>query len=181
MKLRGSFLIAMPDMLDPNFQRSVVVILDHNEQGCVGLVVNRPSRLPMAEFAQVLEVDWVGAEPALTYVGGPVQRDVVWLLHGVDEEVPGSQLVVPGISYALTRDALEALAVVDTPKRRVYRGYAGWGPGQLEAEIRQGAWLTREAEADLVYWPDSSEVWERALRRSGIEPHALVAAGGYVH
>jgi putative transcriptional regulator len=178
MELQGWFLIAMPDLLDPNFHRAVVLVLDHGDDGTLGLVVNRPGSVDLTELCASLEIEWQGTSGELLYVGGPVQPASVWMLHEGADDVPDSLSVMQGCAYSTSRGALTAIAGRPGSRRRLLGGYAGWGPGQLEGELREGAWLTCEANLDLVFGGEPDRVWERALRGVGIDPFALVPGGG---
>jgi putative transcriptional regulator len=152
--LAGAFLVAMPHLLDPNFFRSVVLILEHDEDGAVGVIINQPSdsglgdELP--EWAPLL------AEPGVVFVGGPVQPQVaVGLADGVD----GSSL--PGIGIV---DLSAPPGELDRPVR-IYAGYAGWGPGQLEAELVEGGWVVAAGRADEVFAADPGSLWTSVLKR----------------
>lgn len=176
MDLRGSFLIAMPDLLDPNFHRTVVLVVEHDdEDGTVGLVINRPSHVDAREFCASLDIEWVGAANDLVHSGGPVQPTMGWILHGARDSQVDSGFVVDGVWASTSRRTLEWIADKTELDRRVFGGYAGWAPGQLAEELRGGAWLTCPASADLVFHVPPDDVWARALRAMGVDPAALVS------
>jgi len=179
--LAGNFLVADLDLLDPPFQRSVVLLLDHSETGAFGLVVNRPLGLTAAQIVQ--EPGEVADFPERKgkiplYSGGPVETQAVFCLHSglpppwcsqaVREIQPGlffepSFLVVqPYISGSSPE-----LPPDDVPVMRLYLGYAGWGEGQLETELDKGAWQVIEGRASLVFQTPPQEVWKKAMEIRG--------------
>ncbi len=161
--LAGALLVAAPHLLDPNFFRSVVLILEHNEEGAVGVIINRPSTSGLGD--ELPDWDSLMAEPGVVFVGGPVQPgSAVGLAAGVD----GSSL--PGVGIVdLSVPPGELTAPV-----RIYAGYAGWGPGQLEAELIEGGWLVVEAEAGDVFATEPGAVWSNVLKRQP-GPMAMLA------
>lgn len=174
MDLQGQFLIAMPQLLDPNFRRSVVLMLEHSEEGSLGLVINQTGQLTVGSLVSHLEVAWTGDDSVMERIGGPVQPEVVWMLHGVEDSIPGSKEVMDGCWFTTSKEGLDVLAATPHTRRRVLRGYSGWAGGQLEAELRQGSWLTRTGDLSLVFSAEPESVWEMALRGAGIDPMALV-------
>lgn len=152
--LAGSLLVAMPDLTDPNFARSVVLVLEHDDAGAVGVVLNRPTEIsPSDELPE-----WVPllATPDVVFLGGPVDPDAAVGLSGApeDDDVSGVQLV------DLTAEPGELTGPI-----RVFAGYAGWGPQQLEMELAQGGWLIAGAEREDVFTDDPSDLWRRVISR----------------
>lgn len=183
LKLTGSLLISTPAIGDPRFARSVIYLCAHSDEGTFGLVVNRP--IPMLRLAQVLEqlgLAPAGAAPdAPVLGGGPVetQRGFVlhrddWPGHPADPALPG------GLALSASTEVLAAIAQGDGPSEWLLAlGYAGWGPGQLEGEIAQNAWLTRPADPALVFAAERGDaLWIRALRGMGVDPASLSARAG---
>ncbi|MEL6264200.1 MAG: YqgE/AlgH family protein [Pseudomonadota bacterium] len=180
--LRGRLLIAMPDMPDPRFQRSLVYLCEHNAEGALGLVVNRPAEdLTIADLLGKLEIeiDDEDAGRERLGLGGPVEPGRGFVLHSADVRIPGSSLdVSDAVALTGTLDILRAIANGDGPRRRlVALGYAGWGPGQLEREFRENGWLACEADDALLFGEDAEGKWESALAKLGISP-AILASGG---
>jgi putative transcriptional regulator len=165
----GKLLIAEPLLGDPNFDRSVVLMIEHTDEGALGVVLNRPTEL---EVSAVLG-DWtdLAAPPEVLYMGGPVEQDGVLALGRRRSDVPadGAVGLTPVLGTVgtvdLHREPDELAASVDGI--RFFVGYSGWGRGQLEAELAEGAWLVVPAEADDVFAPDPDTMWRSTLRRQG--------------
>jgi putative transcriptional regulator len=171
------FLIAMPNLLDPNFFRSVVLIALHNEEGAFGLVLNQPLELPVEAVCREAKVHWEGPPDVRVYTGGPVERHRAWLLHGEDASFEGTQRIGQGVSVTCSPDGLEAYGRDPRGSYRLLLGYAGWGPGQLDREISSGAWLTAPLDARLIFTTPPERVWMMACRSVGFDPARLVDAG----
>lgn len=163
---KGRLLVATPPLGDPNFDRSVVYVLEHHDDGALGVVLNRPTGETLAEPLD--RWDSLQSPPAAVFRGGPVEPDALIALalagepvtEASDELWPVSGRVA---SADLTADPAFVAARVSAV--RVFRGYAGWGPGQLEGEISAGAWLVVDAEPDDVFAPEPDELWRQVLRR----------------
>ena len=178
INLTNHFLIAMPNMADPHFAKSLTLICEHNEQGALGVVVNRPTDMTLGTlFRQVdipLENKAVGAIPV--YFGGPVQVDRGFVLH---RPIGGwqSTLSINGeIGLTTSKDILQALSQGIGPgpdNVLISLGYAGWAPGQLEQELGQNAWLTVEAQPSVIFERPSSERFIAAMELLGIDPARL--------
>ncbi|MFQ5353248.1 MAG: YqgE/AlgH family protein [Candidatus Binatia bacterium] len=179
-ELAPGLLIAMPQLADPNFRRSVVLMTEHHPEGSFGLAINRPAQHRVAEVLASLDVTWGGAADASVWVGGPVQQETGWILHepvaGLQE--PGTREIAPGIQLSSAPEALAVLAVSPPSRMRFILGYSGWGPGQLENELTQGSWVTSDLTPELVFDTHFEELWETAVRRLGIAPEALAPASG---
>ena len=175
-----ALIIAMPDLLDPNFHRTVVLLVERNEEGAFGVVVNRPGENKVAELCAGLNVDWGGDSSALALYGGPVGTQQGFLLHGdvADDVTVSSREVTPGIRIASDMETFRALCRRPPADFRIMLGYAGWAPGQLENEMRTGAWLTAEVAPELIFRTPLEDVWGKTLRGLGIDPSMLVAGGG---
>ncbi len=183
MDLCGSILIAMPGMGDPRFERSVIFICAHSDDGAMGLIVNKPADdLSFAGLLEQLEIPLAPAGRDIrVHFGGPVERSRGFVLHSADYRAGVATMEVPG-GYGMTSttDVLKAMAGGVGPDQALLAlGYAGWGPGQLEAEIRRNDWLTVEdAPQALVFTEDDSGKWTRALRHMGIDPLTLSPTAG---
>ncbi|RMC36126.1 YqgE/AlgH family protein [Paracoccus alkanivorans] len=182
--LTGKVLIAMPGMNDPRFQRSVVLICAHSDDGAMGLVLNRP--LPEIDFGDLLEQLEIEADNGARRIevrfGGPVEPGRGFVLHNVPEhgnDPEGRLRIGQGLAMTTTRDILEDLAHGNGPESAVLAlGYAGWGPGQLEEEMLQNGWLVGDSDDELVFGADNEVKWHFALRAQGIDPSLLSAAAG---
>lgn len=175
-----TLIIAMPQLLDPNFHRTVVLLIEKNDQGAFGLVVNRLGSVSIPTLCSGLKIDWGGETAAKALYGGPVGTDQGFLLHGpvADDLVVNSKEIIRGIRIASDLETFRALCSRPPEDFRVLLGYAGWGPGQLEREMVAGAWLTCEVSPGLVFQTSLEEMWEKALRGLGIDPVMLVNGGG---
>jgi putative transcriptional regulator len=159
--LAGKLLVSSPSLLDPNFRRTVVLMTHHDEDGAMGLVLSRPSTLSVADTVPGL-ADLPGADSV--YVGGPVQTDVIVALVELDEPNEEVPPVIGSVGYLPGEPDTDELEIA---RVRVFAGYSGWGPGQLEAELAEPAWIVVRAEPDDVFAPDPDELWRTVLYRKG--------------
>lgn len=180
--LVGKLLIAMPGMGDPRFDHSVVFLCAHSDQGAMGLIVNK--QVPDISFADLLQQLDIpvgsGAGERGIFFGGPVEGARGFVLHSRDYDGGGGTMEVDDtFGMTATKDILEAMASGSGPRAALAAlGYAGWGPGQLEDELQQNAWLTVEADEAIVYEADNGAKWQKALAKLGIDPLMLSATGG---
>lgn len=176
------FLIAMPNMTDPNFAGALTYICDHNPDGALGVVVNRPIELSLEKlFEQIgitLEDERLKHLPA--YFGGPVQVERGFVLHSPVGNWNSTLMVNDRIGLTTSKDILEASGHGDGPEQIIVAlGYAGWGPGQLESEIKQNAWLTVPADPDLIFGLPPEERFVAAMQLLGIDPSMLSEEAGH--
>ncbi len=181
--LSGQLLIAMPGIGDERFERAVVLVCAHDESHAMGLAVNRPVEgLTLPDLLTRLEVPSGEEAPEdLVLMGGPVERERGFVLHTDDYEATEASLnVAPGVTLTATRDVLQAMAHREGAPRRALMalGYAGWGAGQLEDEIRNNVWLTCEPDEELIFGADHDHKWSRALAKLGVDPQFLTAQAG---
>lgn len=169
--LAGQLLLASPSLLDPNFARTVVLIGIHSEDGAMGVVLNRPSSVTVGEAVPQL-LDVVGALETV-YVGGPVQPSSVVFLAEFLEPALAGVMVLGRIGFPAPDAGVEQLAET-TERRRVFAGHAGWGRGQLDAEVAEGAWIAHPAEPRDVFNETPEELWSSVLTRMG-GSYALLA------
>lgn len=192
--LERHLLCAVPQLVDPNFVRSVVLIVDHNARGAFGLVLNHRLPTPVAEMATAIGLRWVGPEEQTLGLGGPVEPTRGFILHDLPTWDPLAEAITPGVFLTTSLDAVREAADETTPRLGgatahvlALLGYAGWGEGQLEAEMAAGSWMAvplRAAGApgsgvdERWLWSTSPEaMWGEALRSVGIDPARLVGAG----
>ena len=169
--LRGKLLLAAPTLLDPNFRRTVVLVSEHSEEGAMGVVLNRPSQTTVGEAVAQLELAVDADEPV--FVGGPVQpTSIVLLAEFVDPE-QAALIVFGRVGFPSSETGIDDLAEV-TDRGRVFAGYAGWGPGQLDAELEQGDWFVEAARPEDVFSDEAAGLWSSVLARKGGQ-FALVA------
>ena len=180
--LENRMLIAMPGMLDPNFTRSVTLLCQHTDEGAIGITVNRLSAFTLGEIMDQLEISCgsEGLRDQKVLEGGPVNRDRGFVLHTPMEGFESSLLISPDIMVTTSRDVLQSVADGQGPdKYLVALGYAGWGDGQLEEEMRQNAWLSVPADCAIVFELPLSERWSKAVSRLGIDISNLHGVGGH--
>jgi putative transcriptional regulator len=167
LELAGQLLIATPVLRDPNFARTVVFLADHNDEGALGVVLNRPSETPVTDVLPLWEP--VATSPTSVFVGGPVAQDGALglaRLGASGQPEDGFQPLAAGFG-AVDLDGDPALLAPYFAGLRIFAGYAGWGPGQLESEIEEGAWYVVSAAPDDVFSPRPALLWQHVLRRQG--------------
>lgn len=180
--LVGKLLIAMPTMEDTRFARSVVYICSHDEEGTMGLIVNKPT--PAITFDALMEQLSIGVARDTSdlgvYFGGPVEHGRGFVLHSADYVTgDGTTQSHRGIAMSATIEVLQDLAADTGPSAALLTlGYAGWGAGQLRDEINQNAWLTCDASHDLVFDRPSDDKWDAALASIGVSPELLSGTAG---
>ena len=174
--LTNHFLIAMPGLMDPNFHQTVTYICAHNEDGAMGIVINRPLDLALGEVLAQMELAACSqdVEKMPVYQGGPVQTERGFVLHRPDTEWQSSISVSSDIGVTTSRDILQAIAEGHGPKDSLIAlGYAGWGAGQLEQEIKDNAWLSGPADTDIIFRVPCDRRWDSAARLLGVELERL--------
>ncbi len=180
--LTGQLLIAMPAMEDPRFTHSVIYMCAHTPEGAMGLVLNRPLQRP--SFDDLLRQLEVAPLPPARRIrlcaGGPVENARGFVLHTTDWTGEGSLRVSDDLALTASLDVLKAIAEGGGPREGILAlGYAGWGPGQLDAEIQQNAWLSVPADETIVFDGDHETKWRRALAKLHIDPLLLSGAAGH--
>lgn len=183
--LKSALLIAMPNLKDPRFERSVVFLCEHDARHAFGLIINKPiADVPMTEVLDKLEIhadDATGAGPV--YYGGPVGMDRGAVLHSLDYRSETTIEVAPDVGLTMTRDIIVDIASSrrrqPPPRRHVFAiGYAGWGEGQLESEIAANSWAHCAFDAEIVFARDPSTIWDKALSKLGVT--AAMLAGPWM-
>ena len=180
--LAGQMLIAMPQMQDRRFERSVILLCAHNEDGAMGLVINKLiESLTLPELLTQLGIEGAGLRGnAHVHFGGPVESGRGFVLHSADYTEEGTITVGGNLALTATLDILRAIGRGDGPRRSLLAlGYAGWGPGQLDAEIQANGWLHVAADEAIVFGDDFKDKWQRALGKLGIDPIALSGDAGH--
>jgi putative transcriptional regulator len=180
--LTGQLLVAMPQMADPRFTRTVIYLCAHSADGAMGLVVNR--LIDSLTFPSLLEQLGLEAEDAMAdmpvHFGGPVESSRGFVLHSADYLQDSTLVIDDAIALTATIDVLRAIASGGGPRRRVLAlGYAGWAPGQLDAEIQANGWMLVPADSDLVFGIDNDGKWQRALAKIGIDLSLLSSEAGH--
>jgi putative transcriptional regulator len=180
--LTGQLLVAMPQMSDPRFVRSVIYLCAHSAEGAMGLVVNR--LIDSLTFSSLLAQLGLEAGAITTdmpiHFGGPVESSRGFVLHSADYVQDSTLMIDDQIALTATVDVLRAIATGSGPRRRVLAlGYAGWAPGQLDAEIQANGWLLVPADPELVFGLDNEAKWERALAKLGIDLSLLSSEAGH--
>lgn len=180
--LTGQLLVAMPGIGDERFDKTVIYLCAHSDEGAMGLVVNREiDSLTFPDLLEQLNIEPdPGAQSIQVQFGGPVESGRGFVLHSPDYVQDGTLVVDNAIALTATVDILRAIADGDGPKNTMLAlGYAGWGPGQLDMEIRSNGWLHVPADEDLVFGGDLEQKWERAMTKIGIDPRMLSDVAGH--
>lgn len=171
--LQGQLLLASTELHDPNFFHTVVLILRHDDQGAFGLVLNRPTAISIGEvWKQVSESEYENDSPI--YMGGPVEGPLM-ALHGDPSQA--ELIVMPEVCYSVQSDQLEQVVAQKTEQVKFFLGFSGWGPGQLEAELAEEAWVTQKATSQHVF-SENPDLWEDLMRHA---PSSLLAALNIKH
>lgn len=186
MKSAGSFsnqlLIAMPGMQDPTFSSTVTLICEHNDEGALGIIINRPSDMNLGVLLAQLQIDeidpFIATQPV--FDGGPVGRERGFVLHSPSAEFDSSMSVSPDILLTMSRDVLDAMAIGKGPdKTLVALGYAGWEAGQLEAEMLANSWLSVPATPELLFDVPFEQRWSNAAVALGVDIRLLSSDAGH--
>jgi len=179
--LGGHLLVAMPQMPDPRFARSVVYLCAHTADGAMGLIVNKLiDSLSFPDLLRQLGIETQNETNAIrVHFGGPVEAARGFVLHSTDYVHDSTMVVDDDFALTATIDVLKAIANGAGPRRSLLAlGYAGWAPGQLDQEIQANGWLTVPAEADLVFVEDTGNIWQSAIARIGIDIGKLASSAG---
>jgi putative transcriptional regulator len=169
---RGQLLVAEPELADPNFAHTVVLVLEHDETGALGLVVNRPIlEVPARELLNRLGLEGEAAPVDLQlYFGGPVDPQSIGVVHSTDYHRGATRSLASGIAITSDREILADIATGHGPRSAILAfGYAGWAPGQLDAELQRGDWAVVPADPALVFGTDDNAKWRKALAARGVD------------
>lgn len=180
--LQDQFLIAMPAMADPNFNETVTYLCRHDEEGALGIVINRPSGMSLGQVLKQLSIE--PADPRIAeapvLAGGPVRRDMGFVLHRSRQTYESTLETGGDIRVTVSPDIVVALARGDGPDPALFAlGYAGWGAGQLEAEIAANAWLSAPADATVIFETPFAARWAAAIALLGIDTHQITSYAGH--
>lgn len=171
--LAGQFLVATPELEDPNFDHTVVYLISHDDSGAMGLVINRVvAKGPLNRLLEDLGVESEApdSEVVRVHYGGPVDPSRAFVLHSSDYRSDGTVQLTDGIAMTGSLDVLEDIAAGQGPKQRLLAvGYAGWAPDQLEQEVAAGAWITVPADETLLFDERIETKWQRAMQRHGVD------------
>lgn len=181
-RLTNHFLIAMPALEDPNFHQTVTYVCEHNDDGALGIVINRPTDVTLGELLDHMQLDTVSADISrrTVYMGGPVQRERGFVLHPPDADWDSTMAVSGDMAITTSRDILAAIAEGRGPRRfMVALGYAGWGAGQLERELAENAWLHGPAESHILFDLDADHRWRAAAALLGVDLSLLSSDTGH--
>lgn len=169
--LKGRLLVASPALGDPNFARSVVLLAEHTTDGALGLVLNRPTEALVGEAVD--ELTPIVDETDPVFAGGPVGEDAVMVVAEFDDPALAADLILEDLGFLPADSDLDVVATA-TRRARVFAGHAGWGPGQLDGELEEGAWIVVPADVEDVFSEDPDELWTLVLERKG-GPYAVLA------
>jgi putative transcriptional regulator len=180
--LANQLLIALPSLADPHFARSVALICQHDAEGAMGLVINRPSEYTLGEVFEQMGI--AAGDQALcerqVLAGGPVHPERGFVLHDGDRRWDSTLEIVDGLYVTTSRDVLEALANGDGPARStIVLGCAGWGAGQLEQELSENAWLTADSDPELLFSLPLEARWHAAAGRIGVDLNRVTDYSGH--
>jgi len=174
--LAPGLLVAMPQMGDPNFERAVILLIEHGSGGAMGLVFNRPASLTIEQVAKAHGFE-CRAEAGPVLFGGPVDRERGFLIHRLPRIEEALDLI-DGVRLSVSRDSVGPIFAEDPTQYRFCLGYAGWGPGQLEEEVMGGAWLTAPLTARRIFDTPVEQIWNAVIRDLGVDPAFLVPGAG---
>ena len=181
--LSGSFLIAMPNLQDPNFSRTVTFVCEHNAQAAFGIVINRQVDANVGEILQQLNINPVHGNPYMSqkiFLGGPVEVERGLILHSPVGEWGATLVEVNGIGVTSSLDIMRAIAQGEAPEKFIVSvGYAGWGPGQLEQEMGENAWLSGPADSKVIFDTPIEERWNAAAALLGVDLRLLSSDIGH--
>jgi putative transcriptional regulator len=180
--LTNQFLISMPSLKDPNFEKTVTYICVHNEEGAMGIIINKPLEIGLGEIFEQMDIAVNSPEVnnKKIYQGGPVHIDRGFILHQAKEEWDSSIVVSSELCVTTSKDILEAIAEGDGPdKSLVALGYAGWSAGQLEQELMDNAWLNGPANLEVIFNTSSEQCWQSAANHMGVDIDKLSSDIGH--
>ena len=182
MSLKGQLILAMPGLVDPNFHKSVTCISEHTAEGAIGIVVNQiHTFLKSSAIFEELDLDYSDRTADLPiHIGGPVNINEIFVLHGLPLDWGKTFVINPELALSNSIEIIRAIAQGQGPESFIISlGYAGWGAGQLENELKQNAWLTSPYCKDIVFGLSGGACWEEAIKNIGIDPIQLSDTPGH--
>lgn len=180
--LTNQFLISMPSLKDPNFEKTVTYICVHNEEGAMGIVINKPLDIGLGEIFEQMEISVNNPDVnnKKIYQGGPVHTDRGFILHQTNKEWNSSIVVSNELCVTTSKDILEAIAEGDGPDESLIAlGYAGWSAGQLEQELMDNVWLNGPADLEIIFNTSSEQCWQSAANHIGVDIDKLSSDIGH--
>ncbi|UOA09449.1 YqgE/AlgH family protein [Methylobacter sp. S3L5C] len=180
--LNNQFIIAMPNLADPAFFHTVTYLCQHNAEGALGIVINRPAEMKLGEIFKQMNITVTSpvASEVVVFIGGPVHQERGFVLHTTGGNWDASMAVSDSISLTTSRDVIEAIAEGKGPKHYlVALGYAGWGEGQLEQEMLANAWLSTPNSQDILFDTPINARWQAAAKQIGIDINQLTTPAGH--
>ena len=182
VNLTNHFLIAMPQLQDPNFHHTTTYICEHNEDGAMGLIINRPLELKLAEVLEQMNMDVEdnSLDKVPVHYGGPVQEERGFILHQPATLWESTVIIADNLAITTSKDMLADIAGGNQPENfMVTLGYAGWGAGQLEAELADNAWLNGPADASIIFNEPVENRWRKAASAMGVDLNMLSSETGH--
>jgi putative transcriptional regulator len=178
--LKNQFLVAMPSLEDDHFSHTVSLLCEHNDSGAVGLVINRPTEIPLTTMLDQMGMKYEGLEDTPIYWGGPVQPERGFVVHGEPGGWESCMQVQDDLYITTSRDILNAIATGKGPSRFIVTlGYAGWDAGQLESEILHNAWLNTPVDSSILFAMPARDRWQAATRLLGVDVTQLAGSAGH--
>lgn len=178
---KNQFLVAMPSLLDDNFHRSVALVCEHNAEGAIGIVINRPTDMPLTEMLDQMGIDHdqISDASACVYWGGPVQPERGFVIHRAPGEWDSTMKINEDLFITTSRDVLRAIGTGESPSDYIVAlGYAGWGAGQLEEEMLKNAWLNTPIDQQILFTTRPAKRWAAATQLLGVSVTQLSAESG---
>ncbi len=191
VNLAPGLLVSMPQLNDPFFGRSVVLMVEHNDDGSFGLILNQASRLPVSHLLSVLDMEWDHGDAQNVFSGDPVLPESGWVLHspigalaassdGLEDALGRGETIsiLPTLCLSSSMTSLRAIIAEPTVRTKFILGYSGWAAGQLAQEMARGSWLHADITSELVFDTPTDQLWKSALTTIGVDPEAIIQTSG---
>jgi putative transcriptional regulator len=189
--LAPGLLLSMPQLSDPHFSRAVVLMLEHDDEGSFGLIVNQESELMVTDLMAGIDTEWTGDPGEKVWAGGPVMPGSGWVLHNGSEHLgpssatlndaldeTGTLKVSDQLFMSTSEGNIKTLSTHPAARMRMLLGYSGWSTGQLAAEMAAGSWLHCDIDMDILFDCPGNEMWDRCLKSMGLSPETIVQSRG---